>query len=66
VTAQDPESKATPLHFAASFGRLEAVKALVEHGADVSAKNSKGHTALQLAISNNQSEIAAFLRSLRK
>ena len=63
LSAQDPESKSTPLHYAASFGRLDAVKALVEHGADMSAKNSKGQTALQLAISNQQEEIAAFLRS---
>jgi serine/threonine-protein phosphatase 6 regulatory ankyrin repeat subunit A len=64
LTAQDPESNSTPLHYAASFGRLDAVRLLVEHGADVSAKNSKGQTALQLAISNQQEEVAAFLRSL--
>jgi ankyrin repeat protein len=63
LSAQDPESKSAPLHYAASFGRLEAVRILVEHGADVSAKNSKGQTALQLAMSNQQEEVAAFLRS---
>ena len=64
LSAQDPESKSTPLHYAASFGRLEAVRTLVEHGADVSAKDSRGQTALQLAISNDQAEVAAFLRAL--
>jgi ankyrin repeat protein len=60
--ALDADSQSTPLHFAASFGRLEAVKVLVEHGANVDAKNAKGQTALQLAISGEQKDVAAFLR----
>jgi ankyrin repeat protein len=64
LSAQDLENKSIPLHYAASFGRLEAVKILVEHGSDVSAKNSSGQTALQLAISNDQGEVTAFLRTL--
>ncbi len=39
---------ATPLHVAAAEGQLAAVKALLEAGADVSAVNARGQTALQV------------------
>ncbi|KAJ5908297.1 hypothetical protein N7495_000979 [Penicillium taxi] len=39
----------TPLHWAALNTHLEAVKALVETGADVSIKNDAGHDAVFLA-----------------
>jgi len=41
------------------------VKTLVQHGADVSLKTAKGQTPLQLAVSNNQDDVAAFLRSAK-
>lgn len=51
----------TPLHYAASMGRLEAVKTLVDHGADVTLKNAKGLTAIQLAEKNGFTDISQFL-----
>ena len=65
INALDGESKSTALHYAASYGRLEAVKTLVAHGADVSLKTAKGQTPLELAVSNNQDDVAAFLRSAK-
>lgn len=40
----------TPLHDAAINGHYKLVKLLVEHGADIYAKNSKGKTPLDIAL----------------
>lgn len=39
----------TPLHDAASNGHLKLIKLLVERGADIHAKNSKGKAPLDIA-----------------
>ena len=65
VNAMDTETAATPLHFAASFGRLKAVKALLRIGADVNSKNAKSETPLQTAVSNGQNDVAEVLRSAK-
>ena len=44
----------TALHYAAGYGRLDAVKSLVEAGADVKAKNDSGKTAADLAKMGKQ------------
>ena len=41
--------------------RLEIVKYLVEHGADVNAKTENGVTVLMSATYNNNSEMVKFL-----
>lgn len=41
----------SPLHDAAKYGYLNAVKMLVQNGADVKMKNNKGFTALEMALS---------------
>ena len=51
----------TPLHYAASMDRLEAAETLVHHGADVTLKNAKGQTAIQLAAKNGFTDISEFL-----
>ena len=51
----------TPLYMAASNGNIEAVKILLEAGADVNAKNFKGETPLYVAISKNNNELAKLL-----
>jgi hypothetical protein len=42
----------TPLHLIANSGDVEMARFLVAHGADVSAKNSRGETARQSASAN--------------
>ena len=39
----------TPLHIAAALNEIEAVAALISHGADVNARNKGGETPLMLA-----------------
>lgn len=39
----------TPLHYAAGYGRVQALKLLLEAGADGSAKNETGKTPADLA-----------------
>uniref|UniRef100_A0A493U247 Proteasome 26S subunit, non-ATPase 10 n=1 Tax=Anas platyrhynchos platyrhynchos TaxID=8840 RepID=A0A493U247_ANAPP len=51
----------TPLHIAASAGRDEIVKALLDKGAHVNAVNQNGCTPLHYAASKNKQEIAIML-----
>jgi ankyrin repeat protein len=60
--ARDRDNQATPLHVAASWGRREMVELLLAAGADPAARDKNGKTPLDLAISNQQIEIAALLR----
>ncbi|TDD71681.1 hypothetical protein E1262_05990 [Jiangella aurantiaca] len=62
VTAGAPVDGA--LHYAAGAGRLEAVKLLVEHGADVSAQDDRFHLdAAGWADFFQHPDVAAYLRS---
>merc|ERR1712131_207993 len=47
----------TPLHLAASNGRINVVKKLLKHDADVQVLDQKGKNALQIAIESKQEEI---------
>ena len=49
VISSATDSGSTPLHLAASEGLLDCTEILVQAGADVSAKDSAGHTPLDLA-----------------
>ncbi|GBG55292.1 hypothetical protein SPFL3102_00718 [Sporomusaceae bacterium FL31] len=51
----------TPLMAAASFGRLEIINFLIEHGADVNAKDKDGQTALMKAVAYNYPQAAKIL-----
>ena len=57
----------TPLHHAALYGHLENAKLLVSRGANlgVLSRGNKGQTALQIAESERNDAVAAYLRSLR-
>lgn len=52
-----------PLHEAAYYGNLEAVKLLIKAGAKVNAKNKKGETPLSKAKYSKHKEIIQFLKS---
>ncbi len=51
----------TPLSWAASLGKIELVKALLENGADPNIKMPGGETALMSAVVNNDVEAARLL-----
>lgn len=50
-------------HYAAWNGRLEILKLLHAHGADMTARDHKGRTPLDIAQENNNHEGAAYLAS---
>jgi len=54
-------AETTSIHLAAQLGDLEKVKAFLERGTDINAKNDDGMTPLLLAISNKQTEVTKFL-----
>jgi ankyrin repeat protein len=62
VHETDDESASTPLHYAASFGRAEAVKALLRHGADRTRKNRNGMTPADVARANDQNDVLALFQ----
>lgn len=48
----------TPLILAASGGRIDVVKTLVEYDVNINAKNQEGHSALQYAASKGWTEVS--------
>jgi ankyrin repeat protein len=62
VNAQDLHGW-TPLMGAAWYGGVDVVRFLIAHGADPSAVDDRGRTALSIAVQNNKSEIAECLRN---
>ena len=55
------EAAVFPLWFAARSSKLELVKLLIEHGADVNAKTRSGQTAIHAACQENNFEIVKVL-----
>ena len=51
----------TPLHLASAHGHMKATRMLIEHGADVSARNKNGQTPLHLASRNGEAKVARML-----
>jgi hypothetical protein len=60
IDAESP-NKTTPLMMAAMYGTFDAVKLLIDEGADVLIKNDLNLTALDFARSANRAESAALL-----
>jgi ankyrin repeat protein len=52
----------TPVAFAAANGKLDAARLLIDRGADLSVRDSAGHTLAELASSHGHDEMAAVLR----
>ena len=57
-----PDPLWTPAAFAAAHGKLDALRILAGHGANLTVKDSAGRTSLELAIANEHADTAAFLR----
>ena len=55
----------TALHMAARRGNVEVAEALLDCGAAIDARDSKGDTPLQRAVNCRRSDVAALLRSRR-
>lgn len=51
------QMQTTPLILAASGGRNDVVKTLIEYGVNINAKNQEGHSALQYAASKGWTEV---------
>ena len=64
VNAREPEYGLTPLLSAAAYGRLLMVKYLIGKGADLSATDKFGNSALELAEMKGWTETVAYLESL--
>jgi Ankyrin repeats (3 copies)/Ankyrin repeats (many copies) len=61
VHSQDVYNRSTPLHLASRQGNEEVARVLVEHGAEVSAKDKDGSTPLHEASSGGGVDLARFL-----
>jgi ankyrin repeat protein len=55
----------TPLHEAVLKGDAEAVKLLLEHGADPTIRNEKGETSFSIAEDKNLTDILDLLIKCR-
>ena len=51
----------TPLHLASQYGHMKAACALIDHGADVSARNKDGQTSLHLTSRLGRVEVTCML-----
>lgn len=56
IDGRDEEHQSTPLHHAAYYGQVEAVKWLVEKGAEKNARNKDGNTPLDAAYARMESD----------
>jgi len=56
----------TPMHYAASRGRLDIVEHLLELGADPNTQNKFGALAADVAVNLEHPEIATFIRNFNK
>lgn len=60
--ARSRDESITPLHIAASMGKVKAVEALISLGADRTLKDARGRTPLETADRAGNSDIVALLK----
>lgn len=60
-----PMSLGSPLHIAAELGKTDAIRHLVDLGADTGVKDAHGRTVVERALELNQMEVVRFLESKR-
>ena len=65
VNAQTGVTRATALHMAARRGHLEIARTLLDCGATIDARDSKGDTPLQRAVNCRRGEVAQLLLEYR-
>ena len=65
MNATDAETGSTPVHLAASWGRTEALAALLKQGADPTIPNKSGVTPLAAAVANGHTEAAEHCSATR-
>ena len=63
VNAKKSDDGVTALMLAAQDGHKEVVQGLLNAKADVNAKENNGKTALQIAIEENENDVARLLRN---
>ncbi len=62
VNKKNPQDGSTVLMVAASEGYIDVVELLIDAGADVTARDNNGQTALDLAMQGDHSEVAELLK----
>ncbi|XP_076244386.1 rabankyrin-5 isoform X2 [Calliopsis andreniformis] len=57
----EARDECTPLHLCCQWGLEQVVQTLIEHGADVNARDSEGKTPVHVAIQNQHPQIISLL-----
>lgn len=64
VNARTRDESQTPLHIAATMGKMKAAEALAALGADLTMKDARGRTPLDAAEQAGLTDVVAFLRRI--